>query len=257
MRFKVIFHLNNSKFPIIYRNRFISFFKLALEKENVLNYYYNAKKPKPFTFALITNAKISKDNEKFHFFDYEIEVNYFILQNKSLSLIFSTYDYEFGVYIYNGILKIKEFKFSKEITLYPRKILLLNEPKFDNNEYQFKTISPILIENKEDKPILPSNENFISEFNNFHRKIFESFNLTYEDLEIDFLSYRKVVVKHFLESFKEKTNKNYMFLTCFEGIFKIKGNPKVIEFLYKKGIGNRTSQGFGCVDISLNSTMFR
>ncbi len=85
------------------------------------------------------------------------------------------------------------------------------------------------------------------EFNNLHRKIFESFNLNYEDVEIDFLNYRKVVVKHFLESFKEKTNKNYMFLTCFEGAFRIKGNPKVIEFFYKKGIGNRTSQGFGCV----------
>lgn len=247
MRFKVIFEINNNKFPIIYRNRFISFFKLALEKENVLNYYYNSKKPKPFTFALITNAKISNNNDKFKFFDYEIETNYFVLQNRNLSLIFSTSDYEFGVYVYNGILKVKEFKFSNEITLYPKKIFLLNEPSFDRTEYQFKTISPILIESKEDKPILPSDENFVLEFNNFHRRIFESFNLSYEDVEIDFLNFRKVVVKHFLESFKEKTNKNYMFLTCFEGIFKIKGNPKVIEFLYKKGIGNRTSQGFGCV----------
>ncbi len=148
MRFRVIFEINNNKFPIIYRNRLISFFKFALERENVLNYYYNTKKPKPFTFALITDAKISSNNEKFHFFDYEIETNYFVLQNKSLSLIFSTFDYEFGVYVYNGILKIKEFRFSKEIILYPKEIFLLNEPSFDKTEYQFKTISPILIESK-------------------------------------------------------------------------------------------------------------
>mgnify|MGYP000019105798 CR=1 FL=1 len=252
MRFKITFELNNNKFPIIYRNKFISFFKLALEKENVLDYYYNAKKPKPFTFALITNAKISKDKKKFKFFDYELETNYFILKNRSLSLVFSTFDYEFGVYIYNGILRIKEFKFSEEITLYPKRILLLNEPKFDLEEYTFKTISPILIENKEDKPILPYDKNFVLEFNNFHRKIFESFGLNYKDVEISFLDCRKVLVKHFLKSFKEKTNKKYMFLTCFNGIFKIKGSSEVIEFLYKKGIGNRTSQGFGCVVLFTN-----
>jgi CRISPR-associated endoribonuclease Cas6 len=40
-----------------------------------------------------------------------------------------------------------------------------------------------------------------------------------------------------------------MYLTGNTGIFKLSGHPKDLEILYKIGIGNRTGQGFGMVEV--------
>jgi len=40
-----------------------------------------------------------------------------------------------------------------------------------------------------------------------------------------------------------------MTLTCFEGCFRLKGDPRDLQMLYQIGIGLRTGQGFGMVDI--------
>lgn len=60
---------------------------------------------------------------------------------------------------------------------------------------------------------------------------------------------RKQVVKHTLKGFREKTGKPYMTLTCFEGCFKLKGDPRDLQMLYQIGIGLRTGQGFGMVEV--------
>ncbi len=70
-----------------------------------------------------------------------------------------------------------------------------------NDEVIFKTNSPILIEDLKENPI------------------------------------KIKVVKHTLKGFREKTSKPYMMLTCFEGCFKLKGEPEDLQMLYQIGIG--------------------
>ncbi|MCS7200511.1 MAG: hypothetical protein N2327_00440 [Caldimicrobium sp.] len=57
------------------------------------------------------------------------------------------------------------------------------------------------------------------------------------------------MVKHTLKGFRERTGKPYMTLTCFEGHFRLKGDPEDLQALYQMGIGLRTGQGFGMVDV--------
>ncbi|MEO0144385.1 MAG: CRISPR-associated endoribonuclease Cas6 [candidate division WOR-3 bacterium] len=251
MRFKVILKTSSKILPILYRHRIMSLFKLALEKQGLTEYYYSFKHPRPFTFSLLFKGSISKDVRKFDFGNFEIEENYFVLNSNYLNLLVSSPDYEFLAYLYNGLLELKdiELNFSKDIRYSIENVFVLKEVKFFKNVAIFKTLSPILIEDKDDNPILPSDENFEVEFNNLHRKIFNYFNVPYKDVKIKFFNYNKVVIKHTLSKFREKTGKDIMYLTCFNGIFEIQGEPKVIEFLYKKGIGNRTSQGFGMVEV--------
>jgi CRISPR-associated endoribonuclease Cas6 len=40
-----------------------------------------------------------------------------------------------------------------------------------------------------------------------------------------------------------------MYLTAFDATLEITGEKTILKILYKKGIGNRTGEGFGMVDI--------
>lgn len=48
---------------------------------------------------------------------------------------------------------------------------------------------------------------------------------------------------------EDKEGKPYMTLTCIEGCFKLKGDPRDLQMLYQMGIGLRTGQGFGMVEV--------
>jgi CRISPR-associated endoribonuclease Cas6 len=57
-------------------------------------------------------------------------------------------------------------------------------------------------------------------------------------------------MKHtFIKDFGAKTDKPYMTLTCFEGCFKLKSDPRDLQMLYQIGIGLRTGQRFGMVEV--------
>lgn len=110
-----------------------------------------------------------------------------------------------------------------------------------------------MIETKDGKPILPSDnvEDFNIEFNAIHDRIFKDirgYGLK-RALEFEPLSLKKQVVKHTLKGFREKTGKPYMTLTCFEGSFRLSGDPEDLQMLYQIGIGLRTGQGFGMVEV--------
>lgn len=63
------------------------------------------------------------------------------------------------------------------------------------------------------------------------------------------INLKKQVVKHTLKGFREKTGKPYMTFTTFQGCFKLKGHPQDLQTLYQIGIGLRTGQGFGMVEV--------
>lgn len=260
MRMKVIFYA--SKLPILYRNRFMSLIKDSLEKSN--SAYKEKLYPdksqeitkvvKPFCFCVTmpTSRQIKKEKIIIDR-DFEIEDTvFYFLDAGYISFIVSSSDYEFMVNLYNGLLENKSFQFSDDLTLMQKRIIMLNEKKIENNTIAFKTLCPVLIEKKDGKPILPF-ENigvFNTEFNTIHDRILKDirgYGLK-RALKFEPLNLKKQVVKHTLRGFREKTGKPYMTLTCFEGSFKLSGDPEDLKMLYQIGIGLRTGQGFGMVE---------
>lgn len=261
MRIKVIFYA--PKLPILYRNRFMSLIKDSLEKSD--SAYKEKLYPdksqeitkvvKPFCFCVTIPASRQTKKEKIIIDkDFEIEDTvFYFLDTGYVSLIVSSSDYEFMVNLYNGLLENKSFQFSDELTFMLKRIFMLNEKKIENDSVTFKTLCPALIETKDGKPILPSDnvEDFNIEFNAIHDRIFKDirgYGLK-RALEFEPLSLKKQVVKHTLKGFREKTGKPYMTLTCFEGSFRLSGDPEDLQMLYQIGIGLRTGQGFGMVEV--------
>ncbi len=262
MRLKVSFGCE--KLPILYRHRFMALVKEAIKRSNLAykNKLYpednveSLKITKPFCFSV----QLPSD-KKGVIEDITIEPGlkisemvFYIPSTKWISFYVSSSDYEFTVSLYNGLLKLKEFPFSDDITLKTKGVLVLKEKEITKGEAIFRTLSPILIQNKNNKPVLPyhdSLESFNEHFNAIHHRIFKDLRGEglYKPLEFVPLDVKKQVVKHTLKGFRETTGKPYMTLTCFEGIFKLKGDPRDLQMLYQVGMGLRRGQGFGMVEV--------
>lgn len=271
MRLKIL--ISTNKLPILYRHRFMALIKEALrisdpDEKNLLypDKNLNREITKPFSFCVlmpknrqIRREKFSVDND----FYVEDTVFYFD-ENDHLSMILSSWDPKNLINLYNGLLSLKTFPFNNEINMQIERILLINEKKIEKETVSFKTLSPVLIEDKNDKPILPdcleslvttgsmeSNNRFEEHFNAVHDRILKDLRGRGLKREIKFLpeKIKKQVVKHTLKGFREKTGKPFMTLTCFEGFFKLAGDPEDLQMLYQIGIGLRTGQGFGMVEV--------
>lgn len=277
MRLKIT--LNAPKLPILYRHRIIALIKEALGRSDrtYKEYLYpekktsHSKRVKPFTFALSLPSRKTIKKEGIAL-DEDIEIEdtvFYFPTNTQVSLFISSSDYQFIVNLYNGLLDIKEFKFNDDITLKLNRVYMLNEKKITEDKVTFKTNAPILIENRNGKPLLPmtntvnlpeyftiqpsafSLQPFNNHFNAIHDRILKDIRGKglYKTMEFEPLKLKKQVVKHTLKGFRERTGKPYMTLTCFEGCFNLKGDPRDLQLLYQIGIGLRTGQGFGMVEI--------
>jgi len=261
MRIKFIFYA--SKLPIIYRNRFMSLIKESLQKadSSYKEKLYPDKNSeiskvvKPFCFCVLMPATRQAKKEKIVIDEnFEIEdIVFYFPENGYISFIVSSSDYEFIVNLYNGLLETKSFQFSDDINLVLKRAIMLNEKRIETDSVAFKTLSPVLIETKEGKPILPSDtlDAFNREFNSIHDRILKDIrgDGLKKELEFEPLKIKKQVVKHTLKGFTEKTGKPYMSLTCFEGSFRLKGDLSDLQILYQIGLGLRTGQGFGMVEV--------
>lgn len=260
MRIKVL--LKAKKLPVLYRHRIMSLIKEALKRsdEDYKEFLYNNKTSKPFTFNLVLLKKprkgMIKIDNKFNIEDDVVDLD------NPVSLYISSMDYRFLISVINGLKRMKVFNFSQyesmmvdgeSIDISILDIYVINEKPILSDSIIFKTNSPILLEDKEDNPILFNEERFEKELNEITNRIMLSPHikgrLLEKPLKFEAIDMQKVVIKHTLKSFREKTNKPIMYLTANKGIFRLSGDPQDLEILYKIGIGNRTGQGFGMVEI--------
>jgi CRISPR-associated endoribonuclease Cas6 len=198
-----------------------------------------------------------------------------IKPNEYISMLVSSSDYEFMVNVYNGLLSMKEFEFNNEIKFTLQKVFMLDEKKIVSDEVVFKTLSPVLLEEqiievvngkekKKDRYILPPMEinttdgEFNTFFSNIHNGILRDIRSEngmkehglYKPLEFVPIELKKRVIKHTIRAFwKKNPDRPVMKFTCFEGCFRLKGDPRDLQMLYQIGIGLRTGQGFGMVEV--------
>lgn len=263
MRIKIT--LQTDQIPMLYRHRILSLIKEALKKsdKDYKDFLYENKITKPFTFNLtfprereIVAKKVQIDDK------FTIEDKVVVVKDGFLNLYISSSDYRFVISLFNGLKKLKTFDFSsyenmlvdgEKIVINVKSVNILNERPIKGDTVIFKTNSPIVLEDKEDNPILFNDKNFEKELNEITDKILSSKHIKGKGLarpiKFEPIKMDKQVIKHTLKSFREKTGKPVMYLTGNVGMFRLYGDPEDLNILYKIGIGNRTGQGFGMVEV--------
>lgn len=276
MRVRV--NLTIRRLPIIYRHRFVALIKEAL---NHSDYIYKSslypenstkisKRTKPFTFSVYVPPGSTKKKEKFLLDqDLVVEEDVFI-PSSDVSFFISSCDQEFMVNLCNGLLSLKKFEFmefidedggTKKVEYAEIKnVFLLNERTIENSEVMFKTMSYISIEDENDRPLEIFKDGAIDsqalESFNYHLNAIQ--DRRFKDLRgyglkqpLVFVPKQisKKVVKHTLKGFRDQTDKPFMMLTTYHGTFILKGDPEDLQLTYQVGLGLRTGQGFGMLEV--------
>lgn len=233
MRLKLVFRLKSKEIPKDYRRIFMSFIKKSLESydENVFGEYFRNKDPilKDYTFSVYFGKCSFEENIK--------------IENENISMFLSTSSYKTGIHFYNAFInmKYKEFPIKNNV-LKLNNIIKLPEKNVYKNEIIIKTLSPIIIREhnkEEDRYYYFDEENAIDILKNNikyqYNKLFKSEN---GELDIKVLDFKKTTILNYNKKIKSNL-----------GILKIQGDKKILDFVYKSGIGSKRSSGFGMVDI--------
>lgn len=243
MRLTVKGKIKEKQMSLSYRTMIMSIIKKSMEfgdKEYFKELYFyedkKNKKIKPFCFGVyLRDFKITGNN---------VEVN------GDISITISTPDYNLGIILYNGFLKMKEHPY-KGVTFIKDRVILERESKINTLDTLFKTLSPIYIKDKENNPIDVDSHDYCRELNyisDLLLKSYRGYGLR-EALEFIPVNMKKVVIKEKIKDFIEKTNKEYMYINGYSGIFKLKGDIEDLELLKQLGIGYRRSEGCGLIDL--------
>jgi len=245
LRLSLIFEIPQLEIPIYYRTAFVSLIKKTLEGTEYFDLYYRRKFPKPFTFSVfLPIERISSDR---------ILLRKPIKGLPFLKLFISSTDAVLLLQIVASLGEIKTYSWRNEIKLrFLKADKTLPPPKVEDGSLLIRTMSPIFLRSKDGRalfPPKPQEENFEEklkefnrEFNEIHRRIFETLKLPYREVKVIPLSWKRRVVKL---RFREVEN---LLVEAFDGKFALYGDEETLKALYYKGIGNRTSEGFGMVD---------
>lgn len=224
-----------------YRRFFISLLKRIFNTSELDENIYNKKEYKPYTFSVWLGK------------EFEIEKE--IKNCDILSLFFSSGDPVIVTHFYNGALALKKqggITFNKH-NLTITDILLLPYQKINSPSVLFKTIGvSVLNDPSADKKdfkkwyIIPDDN--LERFNECLR---QRTNSRYQ-----FISRKagvqpiKLVLSPEFSIIKETIVEHYGgYVRGFRGIFKLEGSPEILQFVYDYGLGIRTGQGFGLLEI--------
>ena len=127
-----------------------------------------------------------------------------------------------------------------------KKINMLNEESIVKSEIKVKFISPLLVREFLDKGDVelylgPDDERFEERLNDIVavqiKELKPGLKLEGKIL-IEPISTKKIVIKHYGQ-----------LIDGYGGIYCLKSNPAVLDYLYKSGVGSRRSHGFGMFDL--------
>jgi len=236
MRLKLYFQLENTKISIQYRKSIISYIKHAIQEydENLYHEIYNSNNKKTFCFApILSKPKFEKEQ--------------IILEDTNFSIIFSAYNYLYALHIYNAFLNQKLKKFSlNQNSMTLQNIVMIPEKEIKSNQLTVKMASPIIcrnhnVETKKDMYYFYEREEFqkyirINILEQMQNENLDSSLL--EGFEIEAIQPKKVIVTLY-----EKK------IECSIGTFKLTGNSKLLDYLYKAGIGAKKAMGSGLFEI--------
>lgn len=239
MRLVARFNLTNPELPKDYRPAFVSFFKNVLTNFNkeLAKLYYNNSDPimKSFTFSLLLNKpSFTEDKIK--------------LENKMITLLLSTYDLKDGLIFHSAILNSKKTLFSlpNKNSMHIIDLKIPQVPEITESEISIKMVSPMIIRDHDKKTnkdtyLDYTNKEFCEKIKNIVLWQITDSKLDQNlvnDFSITPIDPKRTVVT----AFNYNLNANL-------GVYKLKGHPDLLKFLYLSGIGSRRNQGFGTFNL--------
>mgnify|MGYP006068507925 FL=1 len=236
MRLKLYFELENQTISVQYRKSIISFIKHAIQEydETLYQEIYGGNNKKTFTWAPIL-SKPKFEQEKI------------ILEDANFSIIFSAYNYLYALHIYNAFLNQKHQKFSlNQNSMTLKSISMIPEKQITTNKIQIKMSSPIICRNHD-------RETLKDMYYSFERPEFEKY------IKINILEQMKkeTLDSNLLEGFKiNPIQSKKIIVKLYEkkiessiGTFELEGKTKLLDYLYRAGIGAKKAMGFGLFEI--------
>ncbi len=221
-----------SNVRIDYRSRFISLLKKVFGEEE-----FSKKAPRSYTFAV--------------YFGKEAKVKKTTIEGvKLVNFRFSTGDSIVAVKFYNGILRLKKEGYTHKIGTGEFRIEWIKEEKEKPITGIFKTLSPVIVErigfnnskNPTDRYVIPSEERFTESLLENILRRYRS--ITGKDLSVESFSFEDLGTK------KEFIRHYGGLLKGFLGRFRIRtDSEELLEFVYRYGLGLRTGQGFGYLEV--------
>ncbi|MCX6280209.1 MAG: CRISPR-associated endoribonuclease Cas6 [Bacteroidetes bacterium] len=238
MRLKADFEMSTDWLVKDYRSIFMALIKCAFNTYDPVLYYnlygtedQKRKVNKPFTFSV-------------RFPHYKgIEGNRMLCGNQ-ISLIFSSDKGTLVTAFYNGLKENRKIIIGKNfpITFDLNHLQLLPLKKITTNKAVFKTISPILVNDKESNLdyLSPAKPGFTRAFKYIIAEQARQFQIqcTEEMIEFEINSMKKLPLTHYDQT-----------MTSWLGEFVLEAPANVLQLVYDIGIGVRRSQGFGMLEI--------
>ncbi len=236
MRMKLYFNLENNVIDVQYRKSIISWIKHAIQEydEKLFEQMYNGNQKKTFCFATIL-PRPNFQEEKI------------ILDNNQFYIIFSAYNYSYALHLYNSFLaqKYKSFHLNQNsmtlvsLSMIPEKTILTNSIKI-------KMSSPLVVRNHNRETLKDMYYSYERNEFNEYLKINISEQLQFENLDLSLLagfSIEPINAKKIVIPVYEKM------IECSIGEFELKGKTKLLDYLYKAGVGTKKAMGFGLFEI--------
>lgn len=232
---------NVQRLPVAYRMHVLSLIKEALScaDESYFRWLYKDRRHamKPFGSAIYL-----KD---FTYIRDEIHL-------KELTITIGSHDMEFMLHLFNGLQQLHKYKIRGE-TWIRTNIKMLKETTITSRKIVLRTLSPVLIESKEGRPLHPEEEGYKEAFQYYAslriRELCE--REPYEPIGVEPLRLMKTVIKEknfSLPSESVGKSKPYLYFTAYRGILRLTGHPDDLQLLYLSGVGQRVSQSFGLLE---------
>lgn len=238
MRFAVPFI--TTKIPLGYRMMIVSLIKESLKKADNVYYkkLYETDKNEMKPFASAAYLK-----------NFQIDEN--IINLDEMTIIFSSPDQEFILHLYNGLLQTEFFKY-QDFIMRRGKIKIIPEKTINSDSVIFRTLSPILIEDKQGKPLAPGEPEYAANINYYADLILKAYRQKglQRELKVTPSRMKKQIIKESNYDF-EKNNKSgqWLYFTSYKGFLKLEGTPEDLRLLYQLGLSKRRGQGFGLLEV--------
>ncbi len=220
---------------IDYRRRFISLLKRILKDE------YEKVKARPYTFAVYfgKEARINKD---------------FIEGVGHINFRFSTGDSILAVKFYNGALALKKQGSIHSVGEGKFVVDWIRQEEERDPTGVYKTLSPVVVERMGFTSRTPTERFIIPSEGGFEESLLNTIFRRYREIKGADLK----VSKFAFESLRtrEEFVKHYGgYVRGFIGKFKIlSDSQELLRFIYQYGLGFRTGQGFGYLEVEDGKT---
>jgi len=238
MRLKADFKMSTDWLVKDYRSIFMALIKSVFMKYDPLLYAnlygtdeLKRKVNKPFTFSV-------------RFPQYKgIEGNKMLCGNK-ISLLFSSDEETLVTAFYNGLRAKQKIIIGENypITFELEYIKLLPLKRIQTNKVLFRTISPILVNDKGNNLnyLSPTKPEFIRAFKFIIAEQARNFEIPCSEdmVEFEVNAMKKLPLSHYNQT-----------MTSWLGEFVLEAPTQVLQLVYDTGIGVRRSQGFGMLEI--------